>query len=166
MVNLQDVIDRLDHLNGHVSGLPGVLEQSQARAYEREKLSGIIPIRIPLVTGKATAGALALGGDTNTASGQPPVGPDSGFAWSLRHLAIEGLTAGATPDAVNISRGPRLIWQLNGNQFAQTWGRGEILLNPGETLSYANAGTFAATGNIIIHGLAEQVPAELIGKFY
>jgi hypothetical protein len=164
--NIQDIIDRLDHLNGHMAGLPGVLEKSQAGANERAKLAGIFPVRLPLVTGKASGGVLALGGDANTASGQPPVAPDLGYVWSLRHLVIEGLTAGATPDAVNILRGPRIVWQLNGNIFAQTWGRGEIILNSGETLNYASSGTFAATGNIIVHGMAEQVPAEMIGKFY
>ena len=81
-------------------------------------------------------------------------------------MVIEGLTAGATPDVVNILRGTRVIWQLNGNQFCQTWGRGEILLYAGETLTYNSVGTFAATGQIIIHGLAQEVPAELIGKIY
>jgi hypothetical protein len=149
---------------GQLGGLASLL--SQAQQNEREKLRGIIPIRLPLITGKAVAGVLALGGDTNTVSGQPPVGPDLGYVWSVRHLVIEGLTAGANPDAVNISRGPRLVWQLNGNQFAQTWGRGEILLNSGETLTYTNSGTFASTAVIIVHGMAEQVPAEMVGKFY
>lgn len=163
---MQEITGRLDVLNGHMAGLPGVIERAQALAGEREKLRALIPIRLPLISGKASGGVLALGGDTNSATGQPPVGPDLGNVWSIRHLVIEGLTAGATPDAVNILRGPRIIWQLNGNQFAQTWGRGEIVLHSGETLNYANAGTFAATGTIIVHGLAEQVTAEMIGKFY
>jgi hypothetical protein len=67
---------------------------------------------------------------------------------------------------MNILRNNRLIWQLTGNQPCQTWGRGEIILHSGETLQYQSVGTFAATGTIIVHGLAEQVAAEMIGKFY
>lgn len=133
---------------------------------EREKLRTIKPVRLPLVRGVAAASALTLGGDINTAAGQTPVGPDLGYVWSLRHLVIEGMTAGATPDALNVLRNGRIVWQLNGNVFAQTWGRGEILLHSGETLQYQSVGTFNATGTIIVHGLAEQVAAEQIGKFY
>lgn len=116
-------------------------------------------MRLPVLTGTAAAGALNMGGDSN-----PQHMPDTGYVWSLRHLVIQGLTRGATPDAVQIFRGSLVIWELNGNQYAQTWGRGEIMLNQGEALSYRNIGTFAATGQIIIHGAAWQVPAQFAAE--
>ena len=125
------------------------------------RLRAITDIRLPLIMGKAAGGALTLGGD----SGQQLVTPESGYIWSIRHLVIEGLTAGASPDTVNIVRNGRIVWQLNGNQFAQTWGRGEMILNAGETLAYQSVGTFSAAGTIIVHGLAWQVPAQLKGRF-
>lgn len=131
-------------------------------AQQVARLRGTKPVRLALVSGKALGGVLALGGD----AGEQLVAPESGYVWSIRHLVIEGLTPGATPDVVNILRGPRIIWQLNGNQFAQTWGRGEILLHAGETLSYASVGAFAAAGTITVHGLAQEDPAQLIGKIY
>ena len=134
---------------------------------EMQRYRGEKFIRLPLVQGKAAGGVLALGGD---AQGDGTMAmPNQGWLWSVRHLVIEGLTAGASPDVVNIFRGSalgRLVWQLNGNQFAQTWGRGEIVLQPGETLFYGNVGTFAATGTITIHGSAMEVPAEQAGKFF
>ncbi len=153
---------RLDVMNGHLERLTH--EQVEAQAQMRVWLRGTKPVRLPLVTGKAASSALTLGGD---AGGGPDASPAPGFVWSIRHLVIEGMTASATtPDVVNILRNGRIIWQLNGNQFAQTWGRGEILLNSGETLTYQSVGTFASTALIIAHGLAEEVPAEMVGKFY
>lgn len=153
---LDKIRDEIEHGNARQAAL----------VLEREKLRTIKAIRLPLVRGAATGSALTMGGDTNTATGQAPVGPDLGYVWSIRHLVIEGMTAGATPDVLNILRNGRIIWQLNGNTFAQTWGRGEIILHSGETLQYVSVGTFAATGQVIAHGLAEQVAAEQIGKFY
>lgn len=108
------------------------------------------------------ANPFAAGGD----SAGTPQAPRSGYSWSVRHLVIEGLTTGATPDVVNILVGQRIYWQLNGNQFCQTWGRGEILVRQGMALAYQSVGTFAATGAIVIHGLADEVAAEFEHEFY
>lgn len=154
---------RLDKIH---TAIEGANDRQLARITEQEKLRTIKPIRLPLLRGVASGSALTLGGDQNTAAGQSPVGPDLGFAWSIRHLVIEGMTAGGTPDVLNVLRNNRIVWQLNGNQFAQTWGRGEIVLHSGETLQYLSVGAFTSTATIIVHGLAEQVAAEQIGKFY
>jgi hypothetical protein len=163
MPNLDDLAGRLESIHRHVERMADVVAAHEA---QRERVRGDKPIRLPLVRGVASGSALTMGGDTNTAAGQAPVGPDLGLVWAIRHLVIEGMTAGATPDVINILRNGRIIWQLNGNQFAQTWGRGEILLHSGETLQYQSVGTFAATGTIIAHGLAQETPAEMIGKMY
>lgn len=136
------------------------LDEYDAQQYAR--LRATKPIFLPPVIGLAASNALVMGGD----SGEQVTDPAEGYVWSLRHLVIEGLTTGANPDVVNVLRGPRTIWQLNGNQFCQTFGRGEILILPGQTLSYQSVGTFASTARIIAHGLAQEVPAELVGKFY
>lgn len=163
MPNLEDLAGQLSSIHQHVERMADMVAAHEA---QRERVKGDKAIRLPLVRGTASGSALTLGGDTNTAAGQTPVGPDLGYVWSVRHLVIEGMTAGATPDVMNILRNGRIIWQLNGNQFAQTWGRGEIVLHAGETLQYQSVGTFAATGPIIAHGLAQEVIAEMIGKLY
>ena len=134
----------------------------EAQAAEFEHLRGIKPIRLPIVQGTPSSNALTMGGDT----GQGVVSPEQGYVWSIRHLVIEGLTASTTPDVMNVLRAGRIVWQLNGNQFCQVFSRGAILLFPGETLQYKNVGNLAATGAITAHGLAENVPSELIGKLY
>jgi hypothetical protein len=133
------------------------LQASEQR--QRQPYQAISFMRLPVINGVAVAGALSMGGDVN-----PEHTPAMGYAWSLRHLAIIGLTRGASPDAVRILRGQLAIWELNGNQSFQTWGRGEIMINEGETLAYQNIGTFAATGQIIIHGMAWQAPAQLTAE--
>jgi hypothetical protein len=163
-------VDITQEIGGRLDKIHAAIESSNARQAalinEREKLRTIKPMYLPLLRGVASGSALTLGGDTNTTAGQAPVGPDLGYAWTIRHLVIEGMTAGATPDVMNILRNNRIIWQLNGNVFSQTWGRGEIILHSGMTLQYQSVGTFNSTAQIIVHGLAEQVAAEQIGKFY
>jgi len=136
-------------------------ELSDALAQQaRQAYQALSYMRLPLITGNSPAAAsLSMGGDVN-----PEHSPDQGYAWSLRHLVIQGLTRGVNPDAVQIFREQLVIWELNGNQYAQTWGRGEIMVMPGETLAYKSVGAFAATGQVIIHGAAWQVPAQMIGE--
>ena len=131
------------------------------REREQERLRTLKFIRLPIVTGTMVTGA-TIGGDTQSA--QAPATPEQGYVWHVRHLVIEGLASGATPDIVNILRQGRIVWQLNGNQFAQTWGRGEMRLVGGELLSYAAVGTIASK-TITIRGTAEEVAAEQEGKF-
>ena len=139
--------------------------QAATQAQVMEALRGEKYVRLPLVTGTASGSALTMGGEAASAQQAPA----EGYVWSVRLIVIEGMTASSTtPDIMNIRRGTggRILWQLNGNQFAQTFGRGEMILFPGETLAYSSVGTFAATGLITAHGMAENLPAEMIGKFY
>jgi len=103
-----------------------------------------------------------------TGNGQnATTGPREGFVWGIKRLAVAGLTSGTTPDVVNLYRNQpsgAAIWQFNGNNFAYTFGKGEMLLLPGETLSFASVGTIAATGQITLSGDIIQVAAEEIWK--
>lgn len=145
--------------------------QQQAQQFLMEQARGVKAIRLPVVQA-AGANPFSMGGDVGGGSTGSPliVGPEQGFAWSLRALTIEGLTAAAAnPDVINIRRSSatgQIIWQLNGNQFAQTWGRGEIIIYGGETLFYQSVGTFASTATIKAYGMAEQVPGEKIAIFF
>ena len=151
------VLDTLSH-----DEMREVLAEHRAQLQELDRARGVKAIRLPLVIGTASGNALTMGGDSLAV----PQGPDTGYFWSLRHLVIEGMTASSsTPDVMNVKRNNRTIWQLNGNSFCATFGRGEIILFTGETLQYVSVGTFASTAQIIAHGMAEQVPGEMIAKF-
>lgn len=96
-------------------------------------------------------------------------GPRGGYVWSIRRLDFHGLTEATTPDIVNLTRNDpngRPIWQFNGNNWAYTFGKTEMLLFPGETLSFINVGTIAATGQITMAGDILEVPAEQIYKLF
>jgi hypothetical protein len=154
MDQLQSIAERQEQYFGQQQA---VIEQVR----EQTRLLTIKYVRLPLIIGTLATG-LTLGGDAQAA--QAPQSPEQGFVWHLRHLVIENLVAGATPDVVNILRQGRIVWQLNGNQFAQTWGRGEMRLVSGELLAYAAVGTLTSK-TIIVHGTAEEVAAEQEGKF-
>jgi hypothetical protein len=134
-------------------------------AADRARARGYKWMRLPTsLQGKPSGSAITLG----VTRGQPPVGPQQGYAWCLRRLVVDGLTAGATPDVVNLYpndgfNGPPL-WQFNGNNFGYTFGRSEMVLNAGDTLSLQSSGTIAATGLVRLSGELEEVPAEMLYK--
>lgn len=138
--------------------------RSELDAFERNRESGRKWMHLPPLQGTAVAGALLLG------HAAPVCGPMSGYIWSVSRLVITGLTTGTTPDIVNFflndSRGGAapVWWQLNGNQFGETFGRGQLLVMPGETVICRSLGAFAATGTITVTGDLEQVPAQMQGK--
>lgn len=129
------------------------------RLREMERLRGIKYMDLPLIR-QAGANPFLIAAD----SGNALVMAEPGYVWFMRYMTIEGMTSGATPDVINILRRGRVFWQLNGNQFAQTWGRGEKWLLQGETLSFQSVGAFTSVAQIIISAGVEQVPAEEIGK--
>jgi hypothetical protein len=158
------VLGYLKSMNQHAQEMHGELRQHLIEMQrEQERLRGIKYVRLPLIqaTGSAT---LIMGGDSPQGGSGQLATPDQGYIWHIRHLVVEGMTASATPDIINILRGGRIVWQLNGNQFAQTFGRGEMRLFPGESLQYKAGSTFASTAQIIAHGTAEEVPGEMEGK--
>lgn len=147
--------------------IPSLREIHEVVAAElRETARGVKFLRLPTsLQGKAASNAITLG----ITKGQPPVGPEQGWAWSIRDLEVTGLTASAgTPDIVNIYlndnfTGP-LWWQFNGNSPGYTFNLGEKILMPGETLSLQNVGNIASTSLIILSGGYWQAPAEMIWK--
>jgi hypothetical protein len=132
---------------------------------EAQRLSGVKPIRFQM-QGVPAGGAITLGDPSTGSQGSPLVGPEQGYMQVIRHLSVEGLTAGATPDIVNVFRNSRQIWQLTGNAPAAAFGKGVLIFHPGEVLYFKSGTPFAATGTIVAHGTAWNVPAELVGKLF
>jgi len=150
---------RLDGLKESVDALHQTqIEMAREMArYRGEKFQ-----RLPVTQATGT-NPFTMGGDVALAL----QAPEPGWIWSLRELTIEGLTSGATPDVINIRRGSaagQIIWQLNGNQFCQSWGKGHKIIFAGETLFYQSVGTFNSTAVIKAYGTAQQVPSEMVGK--
>jgi len=114
--------------------------------------------------GIPASSAILLG----AASGQV-LGPESGYAWQLRRLVVSGLTAGATPDIVNLFKNDRTsgppLWQFNGNNFGYTFGRLELVIRPGETLTLQNVGTIASTSLVMLSGELDEIPAQMLYRY-
>jgi hypothetical protein len=129
---------------------------------DREHARGYKDMRLPQIYGSASSSAITLG------KGIAQVGPESGHKWSLRRIVISGMTTGGTPDVINMyvnDTGGQPLWQFNGNNFGYTFGRRELVINPGEILLFASVGTFAATGTITVSGQVDDVIAEMFGKY-
>lgn len=130
---------------------------------ERQLARGAKYLRFPPLSGDVAFGALAIDG---SAEG---IGPREGFLWTIRRITVTGLIAGVTPDAVNLFRNSPTgipVWQFNGNSPFQTFGKLELVLLGGETLSLANAGVMTATGTVTISGDYMEVSAEQVFKLF
>ena len=119
-------------------------------AQMRQAVRGIKWMRLPTTLSGAVASSAITLGDSK---GQI-VGPEQGYAWSIRRLIVKGLATGATPDVVNLYRNSHFagnpLWQFNGNNFGYTFGRLELVLMGGDTLALQNVGSItAATGTVI-----------------
>lgn len=136
-----------------------------ADARERRLARAFKWMRLPVYTATPASSAVAIDSASN---GGIELGPESGYAWCLRRIVIDGMTTGATPDVINMYRnaitGQPPLWQFNGNNFAYTFGRLEMTLAGGDTLKFASVGTFAATGLIRVTGELVEVPAEMLYK--
>ena len=137
-----------------------------AEAQQRDAARGWKWMRLPaILTGTPASSALNIGIATGIV-----LGPDQGYAWSLRRLVVLGLTTGATPDVVNlqlhggtaVNQPP--LWQFNGNNFGYTFGRLEMVLRPGDRLNLVSVGTITSTSRIVLGGELEEAPAEMLYK--
>jgi hypothetical protein len=129
----------------------------------RETYRGVKHMRLPVMSATPSGSAVTIG---DQAAGV--IGPEQGYAWSLRRVVVDGMTTGTTPDVINMYRnaatGQPPLWQFNGNNFGYTFGPLEIVLQTGDSLKFASVGTFAATGVIRVTGELVEVPAEMLAK--
>lgn len=122
---------------------------------------GVKYLRFGPVAANVANSAFTIDGSTGA------TGPRSGFCWAIRRITVWGLATGSSPDLANLYRNANTgipVWQFNGNNFAYTFGKLELLLLPGETLSLASSGTITATGQVSISGDLLEVAAEEIAK--
>jgi hypothetical protein len=131
-------------------------------ARQRERLRGIKAMDLPMMRGTISGAAITLGPQKGQVCG-----PESGYAWSVLALVVNGLASGATPDVLNFYKndtGQPVWWQLNGNQFGETFSKLQRVLYAGESLAAASSGALAATGTITVTGTIIEVPAERLGE--
>ena len=134
-------------------------------ARERRLARAFKWMRLPIYIGIPSGSAVTIDPKAN---GGQVLGPDSGYAWSIRRIVIDGMTTGQTPDVINMYRNSVTsqppLWQFNGNNFGYTFSKLEMVLIGGDALYFASVGTFAATGLIRVSGELIEVPAEQLYK--
>ena len=135
-------------------------------AVERARLRGIKGAQLPRSFGATpTGGTFTLGTTLPGPSGF--YGPDNGYIWFISRLIVNGLTAGATPDVINLffdDSFSQIQWQFNGNNFGYTFSRSELLLNPGQGLMFRSGSPFATTSYVSVAGQYWIIPAEMAGR--
>lgn len=139
----------------------GELDDSLTAArdgYVRALLRGIKWMRLPILRGRASGGALVLGAQDDT------VGPAAGFAWSIRRIAVAGLSSGDVAGMYRNSNVNPAMWQVDDSFPFAKFGRGEMVLTGSDELVVASIGTFGATGTIQVTGELLEVPMEMLGK--
>lgn len=161
---MKTVLEYGAEINTLDSGEMEAILARQAQDWFRNYARGVKYLRFPPHGAQVTNSAVSYDGSIDANAG-----PREGYVWSIRRLTAWGLSNGASPDVINLYRNQAQgipIWQFNGNNFAYTFGKTELLLLPGETLSFANSGTItAATGTLItISGDLIECPAEEIFK--
>lgn len=138
----------------------------QARdAYQLAQLVFQVPVVFPNLPITAGSGSSYLDG------------PQAGDYWSIRRLQLTGFTAGS---AVLYRNG--ILTNIAGTgtligtpeeiaPFPQagmfTFGRGEILLNPNDTMALVATGVTVAAGfpGVFAQGSADRVPAYLLPEY-
>ncbi len=129
--------------------------------YEMTRASGVKYTRMPRLYATPASGTVVLG------TTSPWAGPHSGYCWSIQRLSCTGLGTGNTPDILNIYRNGTNtdpVWQLNGNTFGYTFGRGEFILLPGEFIQAASLGSLVSTTQVTLNADVFELPAEMLGK--
>jgi hypothetical protein len=134
-------------LGVQIGRLAAVLERQQERAQRLMQALHQVPIgpaQIPIATG---AGQLVQ---------DPAMGPNTGYFWSIRRLAVWGFTAGTVNVYLN-AVGGELLPSFPTAGVA-TFGRGEILLNPNDNLVFQAQGITLASGfgGVQVAGIADN----------
>ena len=154
--------------------------RAAAQATEREKLSGVKYIRAPRIQGTVYSGTVG-GSSTSQGTqgiGGAPWGPQNGYAWSVRRIAVGGLAnvnSGTTCDVLGIYRNNTSsppVAQVNANNPTVTFPTLGLVLFGGDSLLLGQIpnqvasntyGTLAATYLQADFDVTE-VPTELLAK--
>jgi hypothetical protein len=127
-----------------------------------ESVKGARPIRFS-AQGTITGNAVTVGGlDATANSGR--TGPEAGYVWDVRRVAVSGLTNASDPTSlfVNANDALHLILPaftgVSGAIGYHDWPKGANMLMPNDRLVCASTGSIAATGIVTLVGMAWELP--------
>lgn len=161
----------------------GAHGEELVKAQERAKLSGIKYIRAPRIQGTVFNGTIGVTGTYVTGTGPQavigtgPWGPQQGYAWSVRRVAVGGLAnANSTiPDTVGIYRNDNYsppVCAINASQPMVTFPTLGCVLFGGDKLiighigSQGNGNSYGTLVSAYLQADFDviEIPAEQLGK--
>ena len=151
--------------NGSGEGDPIPMDDTRSRLYRQMHQ---VPIVVPLLV--PTSGAAVMTGNVDS------LGPNTGFHWSVRRLNLSGYSAGNVTIYRNATQtnftagsvaltGEILMPPSPAGTF--TFGRGEMLLEPDDSMVIAASGITLAAGSagITVIGSADQFESWLLPDY-
>lgn len=131
-----------------------IAAQAAGRAQRRIESVHQVPITGPL----AIVGGAGTWRDSNT------LGPKTGWCWGLRRITVQGFTAGNIALYRNDPNGEQLYYQSGPG--SATFGRGEILLQPQDTLIWVASAISGNTGaTLMIYGAADEFEQRYLPEY-
>lgn len=130
-----------------------------------ESVRGARPIRF-VATGLIAGNAVTVSGDTPSNR----LGPEAGFYWMVRRIAVTGLTLATDPTSIyiNAAAADHLVYPnltgLAASTGYKSFTRDECMLVPNDRLVIASTGAVAATGTVVVSGAAVELPASLLWR--
>ena len=141
-------------LNGLAARVGGLCDRLDRETRERQASlqqfrQALFVLNVPIV-----AGAASLNPST--------AGPDIGFYWSIRKLAVVGFSAGTVNTYVDNTGGEPIVPYPV--QAVNTFGKGEQLINPNSSIAIVASGITLAAGysTVQVWGRADQFETWLL----
>jgi len=156
-------VDMLTHgeLEGALRGL---------REWMVSAVQGARPVRFSAQATITAAGDLVLGQDERSGA----TGPDQGFVWIVRRVAVQGLAVAADPTEVYVTDvlANQLVYAgLTGSAWSQgykAWNSGELVLQGNDRIVVANGltpGGIGSAGVVTLTGAALAFPVGLAWRY-
>lgn len=126
------------------ASIDGLTAQLQREEQRRQQMCQAVR-QVPLATGQ-----MLLSGGAGTIDDPAQLRPGTGYYWGVRRLTLSGFTAGTAIVYKNSTAGEPVAPYAQAGTF--TFGRGELLLSPGDRLVVTAAGI---TGYVQLNGAAD-----------
>ena len=143
-------------------------EQAQIQdARERERLRGVKWLEATAVASTDGSGALTL-----PAKGAPPLGPELGYAWSVRRISVNGISGGTNAflnlyysDSAGGTGLIKFIDSLSTFDAARYASSGALIVTGGRSL-VLSGGVLGASVQVAVIIGAWQAPAERAAELW
>ena len=138
------------------------------QAWMVEAVKGIRPRRLAAVATIAS-NAFTMGGEQDSNINNI-LGPEAGYLWMVRRIAITGPTLASDVTNVYIGRQDpqNLVYPaltgLSSSTGYKSFSRDELVVNGGESLVIASTGSVAATGTVTVTLGVTEIPVGLLWK--